>query len=282
MYDAISRYEVASAGAALERGNGAAEIVFAERGGRSVLRHLYQRTPCRVLFPDPDPGEPPLGVLLTTSGGLTGGDRLRLRIAVEAGAAADVTTQAAEKLYRSLGPDTAIAIDLAVGGGARLDYLPQETILFEGARLARRTHADVASGGRLLAAEMLVFGRSARGERLTRGRVFDGWRIRQEGRLVWADALALEGDIAARLDDACALAGAEALATAIYVGADAPSRVSAARALADGAATVVNGVLVARFLGAPARDVRARLVHYLQGLRALGGRPARLPRMWHG
>jgi urease accessory protein len=281
MYDATSRYEVGPEGTALQRGNGAAEIVFARRGERSVLRHLYQRTPCRVLFPDPEAGDPPLGVLLTTSGGLTGGDALRLSVAVEAVAAATVTTQAAEKLYRSLGPDTSIAIDLAVAAGARLDYLPQETILFDGARLDRRTRVDVAAGGTLLAAEMLVFGRAARGEKLTRGRVFDGWRIRREGRLVWADALALESDIAARIDDPFTLGGAEALATALYVGADAARMLPRARELAEGGATLVNGVLIARFFGAPARTVRARLIFYLAGLRAAAGLPARLPRMWY-
>jgi urease accessory protein len=278
MYDASSRFE---AQPALQRGHGAAEIVFARRGHRTALDHLYQRTPCRVLFPDPDPGEPVLAVLLTTSGGLTGGDDIRIRIVAEAGATASVTTQAAEKLYRSLGPETTIEIDLAVAGDARLEYLPQETILFDGARLERRTRAEIAAGGRLLAAEMLVFGRIARGERLCRGRLYDGWRIRREGRLVWADALALEGDIAARLDDPHAFGGAEALATAIYVGADAATLLPQARELADGGATLVNGVLVARLFGAPARRIRAQLVHYLSGLRAAAGLPARLPRVWH-
>lgn len=278
MYDASSRFEVHPA---LQRGRGAAEIVFARRGDRTALGHLYQRTPCRVLFPDPGPGEPVLAVLLTTSGGLAGGDEIRIRVAVEAGAAASVTTQAAEKLYRSLGPETTVEIDLAVAADARLEYLPQETILFDGARLERRTRAEIAAGGRLLAAEMLVFGRAAHGERLRRGRVYDGWRIRREGRLVWADALALDGDIAARLDDPHAFGGAEALATAIYVGADAAALLPQARELAEDGASLVNGVLVARLFGAPARQIRTRLVHYLSGMRAAAGLPARLPRMWH-
>jgi urease accessory protein len=116
---------------------------------------------------------------------------------------------------------------------------------------------------------------------LRRGRLYDGWRIRREGRLVWADALALEGDIAARLDGPYAFGGAEALATAIYVGADAESLLPQARELADGAASLVNGVLVARLFGAPARQIRARLIDYLSGLRAAAGLPARLPRVWY-
>jgi urease accessory protein len=280
MFDATLRCEVGSSAAALQRGSGAAEIVFARRGNRTVLRHLYQRTPCRVLFPRVEPGEPPVAVLLTTSGGLTGGDTIRLRIAAEAAAVASVTTQAAEKLYRSLGPDTTIEVAIEVAAGATLDYLPQETILFDGARLNRRTRIDVADGGRLLAAEMLVFGRSAHGERLSRGRVYDGWRIHRSGRLVWADALALDGDIAAALANPLAFAGAAALATALFVGNEAASLLPCARALAEGGASVVGGVLVVRLFGPQAGDVRARLAGVLSGLRAAVGLPAGRPRVW--
>jgi urease accessory protein len=232
------------------------------------------------LFPDTESGDPPVAVLLTTSGGLTGGDRVRLDVSVEPGAAACVTTQAAEKLYRALGAETSIEVDLAVAGGATLEYLPQETILFDGSCLDRRLRADVATDGRLIAAEMLVFGRTARGERLRRGGLYDGWRIRHGGRLVWADALALEGDIATRLADPCAFGGAEALATALYVGPDAGLLLPHARELADGAASFVSGVLVARLFGAPAQQVRSRLVRYLTGLREAAGLSAGLPRMW--
>lgn len=280
MFDATLRYEVGSSVAALQRGRGAAEIVFARRGDRTVLRHLHQRTPCRVLFPRPEPGEPPVAVLLTTSGGLTGGDEIRLRIAAEPGAVASVTTQAAEKLYRSLGPDTSIEVALEVAADATLDYLPQETILFDGARLDRRTRIDVADGGRLLAAEMLIFGRGARGERLSRGRVYEGWRVRRDGRLVWADALALDGDIGAMLADPFAFGGAVALATALYVGNEATSLLPCARALADGGASVVDGILVVRLFGRQAQDVRARLALVLSGLREAVGLPSRLPRVW--
>ena len=277
MFDASSRSDAAAA--RLQRGAGAAELVVARRGGRTALARLYQRAPCRVLFPDPDPGEPLLAVMLTTSGGLTGGDDINWRIAVEPGAAATVTTQAAEKLYRSLGPDTTVAVELAVGAGASLEFLPQETILFDRSRLQRRTTVDVASSGSLLAAEMLVFGRAARGERFAGGRLYDGWRVRRGGRLVWADALGLDGDIAAALAAPFAFGGAGAVATALYVGDAAERLLPRARALAEGAATLVGGVLLARLLGS-AQEVRARLVRYLVGLRAALGLAPRLPRLW--
>jgi len=264
----------------LERGSGAAEIVFKRRGDATVLARLAQQTPCRVLFPASEPGDPPLAVLLTTSGGLTGGDALRVRVGVERGGCAGVTTQAAEKIYRSLGPDVRIDVTLAIDEDATLEYLPQETILFDRARLARRTTIDVARGGRLLAAEMLVFGRAARGEMLRTGRVFESWRVRRGGRLVWADALSLDHDIAARLADPFAFAGARALATLVYVGEAAEALLPRARELAAGAASLVRGVLIARLFGPSAQAVRDRLARLLAGLRQAIGLTHALPRIW--
>ena len=268
--------------ARLQRGDGAAEIGFAARG----LAHLYQRTPCRVLFPVPEPGDLPVGALLTTSGGLTGGDRLRLSIRAGAGARAITTTAAAEKIYRSLGSDSRIDIALAIEDGGWLEFLPQETILFDEARLVRHCIADLAPGAQLLACEMVVFGRIARGERLARGLLHDCWHIRVGGKLIWADTLRLESDIAAQLDAPAGFAGAHALATAIYVGSAAEKYLPLARALAEagdcgGAATLVNGILVARFLNPRAHAVRRALAHYLASLRnAVAGLPVALPRLW--
>jgi urease accessory protein len=289
MSAATSRYEVPLSLAetapppTLQRGNGAADIVF----GRAGLARLYQRTPCRVLFPRPEQDDLPVAALLTTSGGLAGGDRLHLSITAEAGARAVVATVAAEKVYRSLGPMAEVDVTLAVGADGWLEWLPQETILFDRARLSRRVAADVAHGARLLAAETVVFGRAARGERFAQGLLHESWRIRSAGRLVWADALRLEGDIGARLDAAAAFAGAAALATAVYVGDDAASLLPLARSLVEtsggqGGATIVNGVLIARILGPRADSVRRVLMHYIAGLRhAAAGLPAALPRLWH-
>lgn len=285
MSAATSRHEVPEPTAApsprFERGDGAAEIVFDRNG----LVHLYQRTPCRVLFPDPEPGDLSLAALLTTSGGLAGGDRLALAIAVEAGARAIATTAAAEKVYRSLGPGTAVSVDLAVAEGGWLEFLPQETILFDGARLTRRITAELAAGARLIAAEMLVFGRAARGERFNRGLLHESWRIRVGGKLVWADALRLEGDVGARLAATFGMGGAAAVATVLYVGDDAAEHLPLAREAAEasgGGASTVNSVLIARFAGDGAMAVRLALVHYLRRLRQVaGGLPPALPRLWH-
>jgi len=265
-----------------ERGDGAAEIVFAPGG----LARLYQKTPCRVLFPLPELGDLPVAALLTTSGGLTGGDRVRISVGATGGACAIVATVAAEKVYRSLGPDANVEVSLAVDAGGWLEWLPQETILFDGARLARAIDADLAGSARLLAVDSLVFGRTARGERFRHGKLLERWRISVDGRLVWADALQLDGAIGARLDAGAAFGGSVAFATAVYVGEDAAEYLSLARSLAEavdgrGGATLVNGVLLARFLSHDAQELRHGLMRYLGGLRqAAAGLSPTLPRLW--
>jgi urease accessory protein len=269
-----------------ERADGASELRFGRRNGRTSLTHLFQRSPCRVLFPNAPPDDLPLAVLLTTSGGLAGGDRVRISIGAEDGAQAVITTQAAEKIYRSLGPETLVEITLTVGPDAWLEWLPQETILFDRARLRRRTTAEIDASGRLLATEMIVFGRTASGERISAGFLHDRWTIRVNGRLRWVDAIRLEGDIERRLDAPAGFDGATAVATAIYVGPDAPSLLPLARALAldsesRAGASLVDGVLLARFIAPDACALRADLASYLADLRrAAAGLPARVPRLW--
>jgi urease accessory protein len=263
----------------LQRASGSSRVVFVVRHGQTRLADLYQRDPCRVLFPDPEPGEPPQAVLVTTSGGVTGGDRLAMAVEVGPGAQAIAATQAAEKIYRAVGAAEHCAMDIAVtvGEGATLDWLPQETIVFEGARLKRRTVADVAPGGSLLACEMVVLGRAASGERFTRGLLLDSWSVRRAGKLVWTDALRVEGET----PQGAGFGEANALATIIDV-CDAPEpRFEKARALLEAAeavragVTLVNGVMVARLLG-EAAAVRRAAIDLLRGLR---GQP--MPRVWH-
>src|SRR5215469_5735465 len=121
----------------LQRASGECRVAFAARHGATRLADLYQRDPCRVLFPDPEPGMPPEAVLVTTSGGVTDGDSLKMSVEVGSGARAVAATQAAEKIYRDAGTDGHCAIDVALGvdESAGLDWLPQETIVFQGARL---------------------------------------------------------------------------------------------------------------------------------------------------
>ena len=263
----------------LQRASGQSRVAFAVRDGQTRLTDLYQRDPCRVLFPDPEPGEPPQAVLVTTSGGVAGGDCLSMAIEIGPGAEAVAATQAAEKIYRAARSTDHCAMDIAVtvGAGAAFDWLPQETIVFQGARLKRRTVADVAAGGSLLACEMVVLGRAASGERFTSGLLLDSWSVRRAGKLAWTDTLRVEGEtpIGAGFGDA------NALAMIIGVWDEPQARFEQARtrlASADqvrAGVTLVNGVMVARLLG-EATVVRAASTHFLAEFR---GR--RLPRVWH-
>ncbi|HEC14252.1 MAG TPA: urease accessory protein UreD, partial [Rhodospirillales bacterium] len=153
--------------------HGVARISFVRRGKESRLKDLYQHDPVRVLFPNAKAGEPPQAVIVTTSGGLVGGDVIDIEARVERDAAALFTAQAAEKISRSAGEDCLFRIKLSVEPGGWLEWLPQETILFNGARMRRLTQVNLAPKAQILAGEFLVFGRKARGEKMTRGLVRD-------------------------------------------------------------------------------------------------------------
>jgi urease accessory protein len=268
----------------LQRSDGAAEVGWRLDGATTRLAHLFQSDPCRVLFPDPAGGDPPQAAIVTTSGGLTGGDRVRIAVRAGAGTTATATTQAAEKIYRAHAGACRIDAVLDVDAGATLEWLPQETIVFDGASLERRTVADLAADARLVACEMVALGRAASGERYTRGRLFDGWRLKREGKLLWADALEIEGSP----PDAAGLGDANAFAMALYAGAGAASHLDATREalpetsdLLRAGATVIGELLLVRLLG-EAKTVRKELVATLERLRAQTlGLPPRMPRVWH-
>jgi urease accessory protein len=274
---------------AIPQTHGAASVAFACDNGTTRLTGLYQRHPLRVLFPEVPADEIPTAVLVTTSGGLVGGDRLDVSVAIGDGAEAMVFGQAAEKVYRSLGPTSRIAIGLSVARDGWLEWLPQETILFEGARLERRTRIEVAPGARALAGEILVFGRIACGEQLSRGLVHDAWEVRRGGRLQWTDALHLEDEMAGVLADPACFDGATAYATIVHAGDVPADHLDLARSLLGkdsvglrAGATVVNGVLVVRWLGRDAEGLRRAFGDFWAAFRAAaGGRRSALPRLWH-
>ncbi len=183
----------------LPSSEGVARLVFGQRGTTHLAR-LFQKSPLRVLVPRPAPGEPPCAVLLNTSGGIVGGDALRVAVRLETGAVAVVTTQAAEKAYRSAGAEATVEVDLDLADETWLEWLPQETILFDGARLRRTLRVDLGLRARLVAADMLVFGRRARAEQFRTGLLSDRWEVRVGRRLVWADTLRLAPEPGALLE----------------------------------------------------------------------------------
>jgi urease accessory protein len=273
-----------------QRVDGEARIAFRHHlDGRTALADLYQRAPCRVMFPAPEADEPVQAVLLTTSGGLTGGDRTRVAVAVGTDAHATVTTQAAEKIYRALpmAGDAIVQAEVHVDAGGWAEWLAQETIVFEGSRLRRLFTADVATGGRLLAVESIVFGRTAMGECFNTGMLHDAWRIRRDGKLVWADALHLEDDVRELRGMPFGFGSSVACSTVLYVGADAHQHLGEARrVLSESAlpcgATLLDGILLARIMSDDAVELRAAVMNLIARIRqAAACLPARLPRVWH-
>lgn len=271
------------------RVHGIARLSFVRSGDASRLDVLDQRAPLRVLFPEPhDPGVP-LAVLVTTSGGLVGGDLLDVAITAGAGAAALVTTQAAEKVYRSEGAACEISVGLEAGPRAWLEWLPNETIVFDGARLRRRTTVSLAADARLLAGEIVVLGRLAHGERFTSGTIHDAWEIRRDGRLVWTDAFRLADDLARAQASPAGLGGAAALATIVFAGEPAQRLAGPLAALAERLAnedlrigtTRIGAILLARLLGHDPRALRGAFAGLWAYLRAeAGSLSPRLPRLW--
>ncbi|WP_448206249.1 urease accessory protein UreD [Azospirillum sp. sgz302134] len=267
--------------------HGAATVRFEHRRGATRLATLYHHDPLRVLLPDPRPGDLPVAVLVTTSGGMVGGDRLDISLSAGAGAKALVTTQAAEKVYRSTGADCRIDTRVSVLAGGWLEWMPQEAIVFEGSRLRRLTRLELEGDARLIAGEMLVFGRAAFGETVSYGLVRDAWEVVRDGRLVWSDALHLDGDIAKSLAHPACFAGAGACATLLHASPDAGAYLASLREAAEGlagvrvGATAFDGLLVVRILGGDALAVRRAYAALWSHLRAnAAGLPTRLPRLW--
>lgn len=269
-----------------QRAKGRLSLGFSAAGGRTRLDEVYQTDPCRALTPAPDPGEPVTAVLITTAGGLTGGDSLQLDIAAGVGSDLLCTPQAAEKIYRATAEETAsIDVRLGAASGARLEWLPQEMILFDGARLRRSVTLDLAGDAICLAGDITVFGRIARGERLSEGLLFDRWQIRRDGRLVWTDSLRLDGAIGETLGHPAGFAGAVAQALIL---AQLPEVAAERDQLRDlirengmrAGATILDGLLLVRLLNDDAAALRREFALLWAVLRPALGREPVMPRHW--
>lgn len=279
--------------ARLQRAAGMARVAFKRRGRATVLADIHQSGCCKVRFPAAEAGNAPDAILINTSGGLTDSDRIEIRAQWRAGTSAVVTTQAAERIYRSRGQPARMLNVLSVEEGATAFWLPQETILFDGSRLARMLEAEIAQGASLLACESTLFGRAAMGERVRGGALFDRWRIRHGGRLVFADGLRLDGDMEAALARPALGGGARAIASILYAGDHAEVLRDALRPVlakceGEGGCSVNGAVLLVRLLATEGAALRHTLVALLRtALEIAGGNTAAktgtgvaLPRVW--
>ena len=260
------------------RAVGRIAFTVAAAPGGSRRGRVHEAGSLRVRFPNGQSQAALDAVIVNSAGGMTGGDRFTIDIQVGAGATLTVTTAAAEKIYRSLGPDTEIAIKLGVAPGGSLRWLPQETIVFDGVRLRRAIDVDLARDTNLLLAEACVFGRSAMGEVVTGGSIFDRWRVRAGGAFVLAETLRLDDKIAQRLAQRATAAESVAVASVIKIpGSDddaAAVRTLQEQFVGEVGVSAWNGLAMARLVAADGAALRRDLVAVLT---ALGGAP--LPRL---
>ncbi|GAA0784952.1 urease accessory protein UreD [Roseibium denhamense] len=266
----------------MQRVNGVGRVGFAYSNGQTRLSDLYQSGAAKIRLPKVY-DQAATAVLINTAGGLTGGDRLSLSARVGAGAHAIVTTQTAERAYRSLGTSAEMTSTLTVADGGLLEWLPQEAILFDHSNIQRTVRADLTGNARLLMCEGFVLGRAAMGETLTKLTFKDSWRISRDGRLVFADDVRLDDDPAASMLGKATGGGGLAVATVLDCRLDAEDHIAHARAsLAPcgtsdvaAAASAWNGVLLVRMVGRSGHALRKTLTTFLTHYRA-----AQLPRVW--
>lgn len=263
------------------RSQGALRLRFQGRGDATILRDSYQSGCLRVRLPRrPEQGRP-CAVLINTAGGLADGDSIEQAFRWEAGTSATVTTQAAEKVYRALSTGCRISTRIDVAQGADAEWLPQETILFDRAQLDREAKIILAANVSFLGVEAVVLGRAAMGERMVTGALRDRMRIYRSGRLIYADALEIGGDVDALMHRAAIGGGAGAMAVIVHASDRAASLIEPVReALAaprgHAAASTWNGLLAVRLLAPDGAALRADIAATLSALR--GGRA--LPRVW--
>jgi urease accessory protein len=246
--------------------------------GVTRRRHLHESGSLRVRFPSPE-AEGLSAVFVNTAGGVAGGDRFDIDIAAGEDSRLTLTTAAAEKIYRAETSPAQLNISLKAAAGSHLGWLPQETILFDRARVSRRIEIDLAESASLLLCEIVVFGRSAMGERMLQGEFIDRWRIRRGGRLVFAETIRLDGDIGAKLAHPAIAKGGVAIGTALIVPGD-EALVERIRTLSETFGGEVgisawNGFAMARFCAQDAARLRADMMAVLG--RASG---SALPRLW--
>lgn len=273
--------------ARLERASGKLLLAFRLRAGRTALADLYQEGCLKARFPRQQAHAHKNGVLINTTGGIADGDRLDTSITVGEGASAVLTTQAAERVYKAsdISNPAMVANRLTVAAGASLYWLPQETIVFDGGALSRDYEIDVAAGATCLLAEMTVFGRVARGEAVTKLSLFDRWRLRYAGRLVFADGFRLSGGIADAQASDARLMGATSIATLLYIGSDVAEMRAALRSRFEespchAACTLRGNLLITRIAAKSPSAVRTALMQAITVLDSARGMASPVLSRW--
>ncbi|MET0279051.1 MAG: urease accessory protein UreD [Pseudorhodoplanes sp.] len=276
LMQATATYDRATIFAA-NRARGRIDVSVAQSAGRTRRRRVLEDGSYRIRFPNVS-GEEAEAVIVNSAGGVAGGDQFEVAIEVKEGARLAVLTAAAEKVYRAIGTASQMDVRLRVEAEGALRWLPQETILFDEARLHRSITVDLDEAATLMMAEVVIFGRAAMDETMKQGELIDRWRIRRGGRLVLAETLRLRGEVENLLARPACGQGAVALATAIFAPGDDNLCARVREALqgcgAEAAISAWNGIAVARLCASDAALLRRDLISVLN---AAGGA---LPRLW--
>lgn len=266
----------------MQRAEGRARIVFRRKAGATRLERLFQEGCAKFRLPKPLPDATPEAILINTAGGLTGGDQFSTEVELGSDASATMTTQACERIYRSTGDVAHVSTTLKIAAGARLAWLPQETILFDEAKLSRRLDVELQGDAQLIAVEAVLFGRAAMGEAVRKGAFHDRWRIRRDGRLIFADDLRMEGDLTERLSRQAVLGGRNALATILFASPQAEQMLDAVREAIgeDGGASAWRDKLVVRLCAGSGLQLRRQLESVLTILLPILLPGQALPKVW--
>jgi len=270
----------------LQRADGCGRIVLSGSENGTRIEDVFERSPIRIMFPRTGHCRVEEAVIINTGGGVAGGDRLECSVTALPGASIAVTSQAAEKVYRALYEPARVATRLKAQESAKLAWLPQETIVFNRARLHRMTEIELVSGAELLALEWLVLGRAAHGEVVVGGDIVDSWRVKRDRRLIWADSFRITDEIFPHLNRKALLADRKAIATLIYFGPSLEKRLDFLREIIPSlgcncAATLVSGLIVVRFAAEESSDLKLALRSFLEQFGPeLGSGPFRVPKMW--
>jgi urease accessory protein len=274
----VSPFEVASAaGPSALRAVGVARLKAERIAGQTVAMEIDEQGPLRLRFPRIAAKGVLEGVMVNTGGGIVGGDKLEFEIEAGEGTSLSLTSQASEKIYRSDGVDAKISVQLTAQPRSNLAWLPQEAILFDRARVARRIEADVAKDASLTICESVIFGRAAMGETVNAGSIRDRWHVRRDGKLIFADALTLDGPVGKILKKSAVAGGANAVATLLQVAPGCAERLDAVRASlaqeeVEAGASAFDGILIVRILAQESMSLRSAI---LSTLSALGANPPR-------
>jgi urease accessory protein len=274
----------------MQRTRGGGRLSVKQSAGESRIDRLFQEGSARIRIPRVPRGYPLEAVLINTAGGLTGGDHMEWSFEAGVGASMTLATQACEKTYKAHGTSEArVSVQLKLNAKSSLAWLPQETILFDRARLARTIEVDMVPGSRLLMVEPLVFGRLAMDESVVEGHFRDCWRIRQDGQLLHAENMKMGPHIADSLTRSAVAGGGLAVATVLLIAPEAEARLDAARQLigqSGGASHVLmrspraavneTGKLLARIVARDSYELRKVLVPLIRLLNPLGG----MPKVW--